>query len=157
MGDRWNWLIRYVVVLLLAVVLGVTLGEMGLFKSTKLTKGLNAGHIVQFLGYGGALLVFWLLARRVESLLDGKDPRWNPVQSVLVPFATLIVVACGQAVILLVLGPLMNKSWQHTYNLVAITAIILAVVWLLAALLTGSSSLAPLFGGSVKRFRARSS
>jgi hypothetical protein len=57
-------------------------------------------------------------------------------------------------VLLLVLGPLMNRSWQHGYNLVAIAAIILSVVWLLAALLTGSSSLVPLFG---KRLRARSS
>jgi hypothetical protein len=157
MSDRWMWLIRYGVVLVLAVILGATLGEMGLFKTTKLTKGLNAGHVVQFLGYGGALFVFWLLARRIESLLDGKDPRWNPIKSILVPLATLIVVACGQAVLLLVLGPLMNKSWQHSYNLAAIIVIILSVVWLLAALLTGSASLAPLFGGSVKRLRPRGS
>ena len=157
MSDRWMWLIRYGVVLVLAVILGATLGEMALFKTTKLAKGLNAGHVVQVLGYGGALLVFWLLARRIESLLDGKEPRWNPIKSIMVPLATLIVVACGQAVLLLVLHPLMNKSWQHTYNLVAIAAIILSVVWLLAALLTGSSSLAPLFGGSVKRLRPRGS
>jgi hypothetical protein len=157
MSDRWMWLIRYGVVLVLAVILGATLGEMGLFKTTKLAKGLNAGHVVQFLGYGGALFVFWLLACRIESLLDGKDPRWNPIKSILVPLATLIVVACGQAVLLLVLGPLMNKSWQHSYNLIAIIVIILSVVWLLAALLTGSSSLAPLFGGSVKRLRPRGS
>ena len=139
--------------LVLAVILGATLGEMALFKTTKLAKGLNAGHLVQFLGYGGALFVFWLLARRIESLLDGKDPRWNAIKCILVPLATLIVVACGQAVLLLVLGPLMNRGWQHGYNLVAIAAIILSVVWLLAALLTGSSSLVPLFG---KRLRARS-
>jgi hypothetical protein len=41
--------------------------------------------------------------------------------------------------------------------LIAIIVIILSVVWLLAALLTGSSSLAPLFGGSVKRLRPRGS
>jgi hypothetical protein len=157
MSDRWMWLIRYGVVLVLAVILGATLGEMGLFKTTKLAKGLNAGHVVQFLGYGGALFVFWLLACRIESLLDGKDPRWIPIKSILVPLATLIVVACGQAVLLLVLGPLMNKSWQHSYNLAAIIVIILSVVWLLAALLTGSASLAPLFGGSVKRLRPRGS
>jgi hypothetical protein len=157
MSDRWNWLIRYAVVLALALILGATLGEMGLFKTTKLAKGLHAGHIVQFLGYSGALLVFWLLARRTESLLNGQDPRWNPIKSILVPLATLIVVACGQAVLLLVLGPLMNKAWHHSYNLIAITLIILSAVWLLAALLTGSSSLAPLFGGSVKRLRPRNS
>jgi hypothetical protein len=154
MSDRSIWLIRYIVVLVLAVILGATLGEMSLFKTTKLAKGLNAGHFVQFLGYSGALLVFWLLARRVETVLDGKDPRWNAIKCILVPLATLIVVACGQAVLLLVLGPLMNRTWQHGYNLVAIAAIILSVVWLLAALLTGSSSLVPLFG---KRLRARGS
>jgi hypothetical protein len=100
-------------------------------------------------------LVFWLLVQRTASLLDAKDPRWNLLKNVLVPVATLVVVACGQAVMLLVLGPLMNKAWQNTYNWLAIAAIILSAAWMLAALLTGSASLAPLFGASARRLRAR--
>ena len=147
MSDRWNWVIRYVVVLVLAAGLAATLGEMGLFKAAKFGKsGVNAAHLVQFLGYGGALFVFWLIAQRVASLLDRKDPRWSVLKSILLPLATLVVVACGQAVMLLVLGPLMSKAVHQAYNWVAVSAIILSAAWLLAALLTGSSSLAPMFG-----------
>jgi hypothetical protein len=143
-------------VLVLAVVLAAALGEMALFKTTKFGKtGLNAARLVQFLGYGGALLVFWLLVQRAASLLDAKDPRWNLLKSILVPVATLIVVACGQAVMLLLLGPLMNKAWQHAYNWVAIAAIIFSAAWMLAALFTGAAPRAPLFGASARRLRSR--
>jgi len=147
MKERWVWLLRYAVVIILALVLAAALGEMELFKTTKFGKtGLNAARLVQFLGYGGALTVLWLMARRAAALLPAGDERWNVLKSILVPLATLIVVASGQVVLLLVLGPLMNKAWQQAYNWVAIAAIIAAAMWLVAALFTGSASLAPLFG-----------
>jgi len=147
MTERWVWLLRYVVVIVLALVLAAALGEMELFKATKLGKtGLNAARLVQFLSYGGALAVLWFMAQRAAALLPSGDQRWNVLKSILLPLATLIVVASGQAVLLLVLGPLMSKVWQQAYNWVAIGAIIAAAVWLVAALFTGSASLAPLFG-----------
>jgi len=152
MTERWVWLLRYVVVIVLALVLAAALGEMELFKATKLGKtGLNAARLVQFLSYGGALAVLWLMAQQAAALLPSDDQRWNVLKSILLPLATLIVVASGQAVLLLVLGPLMSKVWQQAYNWVAIGAIIAAAVWLVAALFTGSASLAPLFGGRHSR------
>jgi len=147
MKERWMWLLRYAVVIVLALVLAAALGEMELFKATRFGKsGLNAARLVQFLGFGGALAVLWLMAQRAASLLPSGDERWSVLKSILVPLTTLIVVACGQAVLLLVLAPLMNKAWQQAYNWVAIVAIIAAAAWLVAALFTGSASLAPLFG-----------
>jgi len=152
MTERWVWLLRYVVVIVLALVLAAALGEMELFKATKLGKtGLNAARLVQFLSYGGALAVLWFMAQRTAALLPSGDQRWNVLKSILLPLATLIVVESGQAVLLLVLGPLMSKVWQQAYNWVAIGAIIAAAVWLVAALFTGSASLAPLFGGRHSR------
>ena len=152
MTERWVWLLRYVVVIVLALVLAAALGEMELFEATKLGKtGLNAARLVQFLSYGGALAVLWFMAQRTAALLPSGDQCWNVLKSILLPLATLIVVASGQAVLLLVLGPLMSKVWQQAYNWVAIGAIIAAAVWLVAALFTGSASLAPLFGGRHSR------
>jgi hypothetical protein len=149
MTERWTWVVRYVVVIILAVILAATLGEMALFKTTRIGKtGLNAGRLVQFLGFGGALLVFWLLAKRAALLLDGRDPRWMVIKSILLPLATLIVVASAHAVMLLLLGPLMSKAWHQGFNWIFIGGIILSAAWLLAALLTGSPSLAPLFGSA---------
>jgi hypothetical protein len=54
MNERWIWTLRYAVVIALALVLGAALGEMDLFKASRLGKtGLNASHIARFLGFGG--------------------------------------------------------------------------------------------------------
>lgn len=152
MNERWSWVIRYAVVIAAALILAAFFGDMALFKSTRFGKtGLNAARLVQFLGYGGALFVLWLLARRAAELLPGQDPRWGVVKSTLLPITTLIVIAVGQKVLLLLLGPLMTKAGLQIYNWLSITAIILSAAWLLAAVLTGSSSLAPLFGGRMAR------
>ena len=148
MNERWIWVVRYVVVIVLALVLAAVLGEMDLFKTTRLGKGFSAARVAQFLGFGGALLVFWLLARRAAGLISPQDDRWKVVKSILVPLATLIVVACAHSVLLLILGPLMNKTWMPAYNWTFIAAIIVSAAWLVAALFTGSSSLEPLFGSA---------
>lgn len=155
MSERWKWIVRYLVVIALAAILAAALGEMALFKTTKIGKtGLNAARIVQFLGYGGALLVFWLLARRAAALLP-HDRAWHVLKSTALPLATLVVVAAGQAVCLILLGPLMSKAWQEGYNWAAIASIILSAAWLLFSLFTGSSSLAPLLGNGRERDDAR--
>lgn len=152
MSERWRWIVRYAIVIALAVVLAVALGEMTLFKTTKIGRtGLTAARIAQFLGYGGALLVLWLLAQRAAALLPAQDRRWGVVKSLALPLATLVIVAAGQAVGLLLLGPVMSKAWHEAYNWLAIGAIIASAAWLLFALFTGSSSLAPLFGNGRSR------
>lgn len=148
MNERWKWIVRYLVVMALAAILAAALGEMELFKTTRIGRtGLNAARIVQFLGYGGALLVFWLLAKRAVAHLSGEGA-WQLLKSVALPLATLVVVAGGQAVGLLLFAPLMSKAWREGYNWAAIAAIILSAAWLLFSLFTGSSSLAPLLGNA---------
>ena len=146
MNERWMWVVRYVVVIVLALVLAAVLGEMTLFKATKFGKsGVTAARLVQFLGYGGALVVLWLLAERAATLLPSHDKRWSVLKSILVPATTLVVIASGQAVLFLLVGPLMNKTWLQIYNWVAIAAIIAAAAWLLVALFTGTASLSAAF------------
>jgi hypothetical protein len=152
MNERWKWIVRYLVVIALAVILAVVLGEMSLFKTTRIGKtGLNAARIVQFLGFGGALFVLWLAAQRAAAVLPAHDRRWGLLKAILLPLATLIVVATGQAVALLLLGPVMSRAWHEAYNWIAIAAITLSAAWLLIALFTGSSSLAPLLGNGRSR------
>ena len=38
MNERWNWTIRYAVVIVLALILAAGLGEMALFKTTRFGK-----------------------------------------------------------------------------------------------------------------------
>jgi hypothetical protein len=140
MNERWSWVIRYLVVIAAALILAAVFGDMALFKTTRFGKtGLNAARVVQFLGYGGALLVLWMLAQRVAEELPG---HWNVLKSTLLPLTTLIVVAVGQSVLLRLVGPLMKRHGHQIYNWGSIGLIIVCAVWLLAAVLTGSASLA---------------
>ena len=149
------WIARYVAVIAVAVILAAALGEMELFKTTRFGKGgLNAARVAQFFGYGGALLVLWLLARRAASLLPEGDGPWGLLRNALVPLVTLIVVACAQAVILLVLAPFLSSAVHAIYNWTSIAAIILSAAWLLWTLFTGSSSLVPLFDKPSKASQA---
>jgi hypothetical protein len=114
---------------------------MSLFQGTKLGAGrLTAARLVQFLGFGGALAVFWLLCRRAMRLLDENGTGLELAKPLLVPFATVVVVACGHAVGLRVLEPLLNAAWHTAYNWTFIGAIMASAAWLLAAVMTGTSS-----------------
>ena len=64
----WGWMVQYGIGMLLALLLATVLGNIPLFRHTTLAgTGLKAAHLVQFLGYGGALLLCWLLGRRIEA------------------------------------------------------------------------------------------
>lgn len=141
MSERWTWVVRYIVVIILALIVAAALAEMELFRTAKVGKsGLNAARIVQFFGYGGALWVLWLLADRTAALIPASDERWRVLKTILVPLATLVVVASGQAVLLLILEPLMNKTLREIYNWIAIAAIVASAAWLLGTLLGGPES-----------------
>ena len=62
MGNSWNWVGRYVAVIVVTLVLAAALGSMDLFEKTSVFSGrLTASHLVRFLGYATALTAFWLL------------------------------------------------------------------------------------------------
>src|SRR2546421_8954178 len=111
MNERWSWIVRYLIVIVLALVLAAALGEMTLFKTTKFGKsGLNAARLVQFLGFGGALAVLWLVGQRAATLLAAGGQRLNVVKRLLLPLTTLIAVAPGQALVLFIPRPRVDQA-----------------------------------------------
>jgi hypothetical protein len=53
-----------------------------------MSERLNAARVVQFPGYGVALLIFRLLAQRAADLVPSSDQRCDLVGNILVPLAT---------------------------------------------------------------------
>lgn len=141
MNKRWNWLPRYAVVSVVALILAAALGSTDLFEKTRLIgKTLTASHLVRFLGFGGALAVLWLAAYRATSVLQEQGERWRIVQSLLLPLATLIVVASAHPVMLLIVQPLMDKSLRQIFDWVFIAGIVGSAGWLLFCMFDGSGS-----------------
>ena len=147
---NWNWVGRFVAVIVLALVLGAAIGGMPLFAKTFLVSGkLNAAQVVRFLGYGTALVVFWILGQRLTmALRQQQGSRWAVMQSLILPIVTLIVVSALYSVILLVLGPLLVGALQKIYDWVFILAIIACAIWLIMAVLGQADALTEALAGS---------
>jgi len=139
MNERWMWVLRYVIVIVLALALAWVLGDMALFKTTKFGKtGLTAARLAQFLGNGGALVVFWLLAQRAAELIGPEHGRWLLVKPIILPLATLAVIAIAHPVVLRALGSMMTRSFRQGYNWGFIAALVACAVWLVVAVLSGA-------------------
>jgi serine/threonine-protein kinase len=151
-GMNWNWVGRYVAVIVLALVLGAALGGMPLFAKTFLVSGkLSAAQVVRFLGYGTALVVFWILGQRLTMFLRQQGGRWTALQSLVLPIVTLIVVSALYSVILLVLGPLLGGALQKIYDWLFILAIIGCAIWLIMAVLGQADALTEALTGSSRK------
>ncbi len=150
---NWSWVGRYVAVIVLALVLGAAIGAMPLFAKTFLVSGkLNATQVVRFLGYGTALIVFWILGQRLTmALRQQQDSRWTALQRLVLPVVTLIVVSALYPVILLVIGHFLGGALQKIYDWVFILAIIACAIWLIMAVLGQADALTEALAGSARR------
>lgn len=145
MHKDWGWISRYVLVIVVALVLGGIIGELPLFKQTTLgTPKLNASALVQFLGYGGALLLLWLLGRKASEQLRGQ-PRTAFLSYIILPLITLIVVAAAYSVLLTILRPFLDAGPRNIYNWIFVLGITASALWLAIASFQHSDPLADLF------------
>lgn len=145
MHKDWGWISRYVLVIVVALVLGGIIGELPLFKQTTLgTPKLNASALVQFLGYGGALLLLWLLGRKASEQFRGQ-PRTAFLSYIILPLITLIVVAAAYSVLLTILRPFLDAGPRNIYNWIFVLGITASALWLAIASFQHSDPLADLF------------
>jgi hypothetical protein len=127
-----EWMMQYGVATALAFLLGMVFGQVPLFRETAVGK-LHASDLVQFVGYGGALVMVWLGVRQLA-----KDPpvdwKWlAPFQGLVLPIATLVTVSVFYGVLLLVAGPFLSKSGKGIYNWTFIGAIVISSIWLIVS------------------------
>jgi hypothetical protein len=139
-----DWIGRYVAVILLSLVLATAIGNMDLFVKTTIGGKLNASHIVQFLGYGAALVAFWVLGQRATMALQQYAGKWSFLQHLILPAVSLIVVSVAYSVLLLLLKPVMDAALHNIYNWVFIMGILACAGWLVMAVLNQSASLTAL-------------
>jgi hypothetical protein len=129
MGGR-RWVMEYGVALILAFLLAVIFGQVPLFRETSVGK-LRASDLVQFVGYGGSLVIGWVGAR---ELARNPPVEWKwmvPFQGLIVPLATLFSIAIAYGVLLFALEPFLGKLGKAIYNWVFIAAIVADSVWLI--------------------------
>lgn len=127
-----KWMMEYGVAMILTFLFAVILGQIPLFRETAVGK-LHASDLVQFIGYGGAMIIAWFGARQL-SVEPPDDWKWlMPYRALILPVATLTMVAISYGVLLYVCEPFMSKSGKTIYNWVFIAGIVGAAAWLIMA------------------------
>jgi len=125
-----TWMMQYGVAMLLSCAFALILGQVPLFRETAVGT-LAASDLVQFLGYGGAIVLAWLGARQVAAD-SSEDWSWlAPYRALILPVTTLATVILAYGVLLLVSGPFLNKFAKGIYNWIFIVGIVAAIAWLI--------------------------
>ena len=153
MTKNWTWVGRYILVLVIALVLGGVIGELELFKQTTLgTPKLKAAMLVRFLGYSGALLLLWLMAKRAADQFRDQGGKAAFLSFIVVPLATLVVACSAYSVLLILLRSFMDPGLRNLYNWFFVLGITVSALWVVVALFHHSEPLIGLFksgtGGS---------
>ncbi len=153
--QDWNWVGRFVAVIVVSLILAAAIGSMDLFEKTFVIQGkLSAAHLVRFLGYSTALGALWMLGRRATMALQQHGGRWTFMQHLILPVVSLIVVSSSNSVALLVMKPMMNASLHNIYNWVFIVGILGCAAWVVMAVLGQSASLTEAFTSVTGRMNA---
>ncbi len=151
----WGWVGRYVAVIVLSLILAAAIGSMELFSKTAIGGKLNASHIVQFLGFGAALVALWVLGQRATITLQQAGGKWAFLQHLILPTVSLVVVSLAYSVVLLLLKPFMDATLQNIYNWLFIAAILACAGWLVMAVLNHTGALTELFTSAAERMGAK--
>lgn len=125
-----KWMMEYGVAMILAVLCAVILGHLPLFREATVGK-LHASDVVQFIGYGGAIVLAWFGARQLAA--DPPDDwKWlAPYRALILPVTTLVMVGLAYGVLLYACEPFLSKSGKDTYNWVFVVGLIASCVWLI--------------------------
>jgi hypothetical protein len=125
-----KWMMEYGVAMVFTVLSTMVLGHIPLFRETAIGK-LHASDLVQFIGYGGALVIAWLGARQLATE-PPDDWKWlTPYRALILPVTTLAIVAMSYGVLLYVCDPFFSKTGKGIYNWIFIIGIVASTAWLI--------------------------
>ncbi len=142
MSARSNWLARDIALIVVAVFLSATLGATDFFRTASLVdKQLTASHLIRFLGYSLALIVFWQLARRLRASIIEDNGRRSILKSALMPLASLVVAGGTHSTLMLVLDPLIDGPLFQIYNWFFVAVILCCALWLVFTVFGNNSAL----------------
>ena len=145
-NRNWAWISRYVLVIVISLVLGGVMGEFSLFKQATLgTPKLTASGLVQFMGYGGALLLLWLLGQKAAGQFKAAGGKTSFLSYIIVPLLTPVVVAGAYTVLLSILRPFLAGGIRNTHNWIVVLGITASALWLAVSLFHHSEPLVDLF------------
>jgi hypothetical protein len=152
----WGWAVKYIIVIFVALILGVVLGNLALFRGATLgNPKLTAALLVQFISHAGALALVWILGQQAAEQLRGKGESYAPVAMIVVSLMALVLAAVGYVVLTHFIGPFIGGGLRQAIDWAFILGVVAAAVWFVMALFAGSDNLIALLReGATGRKRA---
>jgi hypothetical protein len=130
----WYWLANYVVALGLAVILAGILGDAPLFTATTFGEtALSASRLVQFVGYGAAVVLFWLLGFRVAAQIPDTPLLAAIIRRLMTPLVTLVSCSGLYKILLLIGDPFLTKTGRQLYDWTFVLLIMASAAWVTMA------------------------
>lgn len=147
MARNWIWIGKYLVVIVVALILGAALGNLALFKTATLgTPKLTAGALVQFIAYGSALGLLWFLGLRLSRQLRDGGGGTSKLSTMVLALLSLIVVASAYVVLLQFVKPFLARELKPFIDWTFILGTLAAAVWFVWALFNDSEALLEAIG-----------
>jgi serine/threonine-protein kinase len=154
MKESWYWIGKYLVVIVVALVLGSVLAGIEPFRSTTLgSVRIGAGTLVQFIAHSGALALLWAMGLRHSAQLRRSGGATAPLAKMVLSLVTLIVAASFYAVLSRFIAPLLSSELKSVVDWSFIVAILAAALWLLWVLFADTEALIAAFGSVAARRR----
>ncbi len=155
MKNDWMWIGKYLIVIVVALILGSVLPELQPLKSTSLgAVRIGAGALVEFTAHAGALALLWALGYRLSMQLRRVSGPAGLLSAWELALVTLVVVAIAYGVLLQFIAPLLSSPWKTAVDWGFITGIVASALWLLWAVFTDSEARITKVARAIKRKRA---
>lgn len=147
MASKWIWVGKYLVVILVALIVGAAIGNLALFKIATLgTPRLTAAALAQFIAYVAALGLLWSLGLRVSQELRDTGGSAASVAMPVLALATLIVVPSSYVVLMRFIRPFLSRDLKPFIDWTFIVGTIAAAIWLVWALFANSDAVIEAMG-----------
>jgi eukaryotic-like serine/threonine-protein kinase len=140
--KHWIWIGKYLLVMVVALVLGAVLGGLGLFRAATLgTPHLTAAALARFVGYAAALGMLWGAGRRAAEQLRAGGGKAASLSAPALSLATLIVTPSAYGVLMQLIGPFVSRGLRPFVAWIFIVGTIAAAVWFVWALFANADAL----------------
>ncbi|MFZ1557529.1 MAG: serine/threonine-protein kinase, partial [Nitrospira sp.] len=152
MTTSWGWIGPYLIVIILAIMVGPLLATLPLFTHTFLQPlRMNAAQAVRLIADGICLLMIWLTAARARQDLHDNGKGQTFFRAILFPSALLLIVLVATRAYEAHGVPVLGTPKQPLYNWLITGGLIGAAIWLTFAWVRHADALTQAFAGRPRR------
>lgn len=152
MATSWGWIGPYIIVIILAILVGPLLAALPLFTHTLVPKlGMSADQALRLLADSICLLMVWLSAHRAYHELHDTGKGQTLVRVILYPAALFLIVIVGHKGYDLHAVPVFGPPRQPLYNWLFTGGLIGSAAWLTIAWVRHADALTRAFAGPSPR------